>query len=125
MRINIFVSVCAPNKLCLIVCEAAWLEPIFFFGPARRRSSRALIKFIVPNSIYVNQQAILIRARLCVRCFFFPLACVLICAFSELSSECCRGTGGFKRQQKHISCTVNSRPTHTSPNVRSLKLHDS
>lgn len=68
MRINIFVSVCAPNKLCLIVFEAAWLEPIFFFGPAR--SSRALIKFIVPNSIYVNQQAILIRARLCVRCFF-------------------------------------------------------
>lgn len=64
---------------------------------------RALIKFIVPNSIYVNQQAILIRGLLFFLLFSRTFASVLICAFSERSFEC---SGGFEAQQTHFSSAV-------------------
>lgn len=77
----------------------------------RRSRPRALIKFIVPNSIYVNQQAILIRTcvfnlrtfRALERSFFFS---------SVVSIH--------NKQAFLISCTVTSRPTHD----RLLKLRE-
>lgn len=88
----------ATNKLRLIVCCAIMI------GAARRG---ALIKFIVPNSIYVNQRAIFLIRGPSLVCL-----CLNLRIFSA-RDDFFLALFGYTTSRFFISCTVSASSAYT------------